>query len=138
MRPQAQYRPSLSADEIARLLGYIPQSDPMYRKLSIYQVKINIGLNVPSYLKTGEQEARSRLAQLGGVTERPANHAREQELEQQKLEHQAKFAPQLMSSADKYTLLGNKALAGTCTEEEKTEGRALELELYQMDMGTFA
>ena len=137
MRPQAQYRPSLSADEIARLLGYIPQSDPMYRKLSIYQVKINIGLNVPSYLKTGEQEARSRLAQLGGVMEKPVNHAREQELEQQKLEHQAKFASQLMSSADKYTLLGNKALAGTCTEEEKAEGRVLELELYQMDMGTF-
>ena len=137
MRPQAQYRPSLSADEIARLLGYIPQSDPMYRKLSIYQVKINIGLNVPSYLKTGEQEARSRLAQLGGVMEKPVNHAREQELEQQKLEHQAKFASQLMSRADKYTLLGNKALAGTCTEEEKAEGRALELELYQMDMGTF-
>ena len=140
MRPQAQYRPSLSSAEISELLEYIPRDRPLYKKLAVYQIKINIGLNTPSYLKTGEQEARSKLALLGGTSEfsSPVNHAREQRIEQEKLEHKALFAPQLLSSADKYTLLGNKALAGTITEEEKAEGRALELELYQLDMGTFA
>jgi len=136
---QAQYRPSLSEAEINQLLEYIPRQSPLYKKLAVYQVKINVGLNVPAYIKTGEQEKNSIAARLGliGTATTPAEHAEQQRQEAQKIEHKALFAPQLMSSADKYTYLGNKALAGTITEEEKAEGRALELELYQMDMGTF-
>lgn len=140
MTRQAQYRPSLSAAEIDTIISLLPRDSTVYKKLAMYQVKINIGLNVPAYIKTGEQQAKSVAAQVGLVQEDSdgenspeQNHA----MMIAKLEHRAQFAPQLMSPADRFELLGAKAIAGTASAEEIEEGKKLELELYGSNMGTF-
>ena len=125
-----QYRPCFNYLELTELVSLLPQSHPLFLKLSMFKYKIDMGLNAPAFATAPRQSLEQSI---GAEPENNIGYT----AQLAKVQSKANYAPQLLTAADKYELLGNKAITGTITEEEKAEGRALELELYQMDMGTF-
>lgn len=139
MRKQEQYRPSFSLAELDKLLSYIPESSPLYSKLKVYLLKVNVGLNCAAYIKTGEQEKRTLAAQVGLEAD-PAlgeDHLENQRLLRNKLDTQARLAPQLMSDEDRLEYLAQRSVEEIATPEEIEEGRALELKIHGMSFGMF-
>jgi len=133
---RAQYRPSLSLAELQELVSYIPKQSVLYSKLYIYLAKANLGLNAAAYTAEPKETIEEKLGlQMAGATvvNKAAAYTA---LLQQKQE----LAPATMSKEDRFNLLGAKAMAAppTITEEEREEGKQLEIELYGMELGTFS
>lgn len=133
---QEQFRPSLSLAEVVAICDSLSQTEPgskLYQKMIIYHAKINIGLNPPSYTSTVKQSVEQKLGLA--PTEPKVSAAQYQARLQQKQE----LAPATLSKEDRFNLLAAKSFESpeSLSAEEAAEGRALEQELYGMDMGTF-
>ena len=126
-----QFRPCFTYLELSQLLSELSPNSSLYKKIAKFKYKVDVGVNAVAFSTAPKQTLEQSI---GAAPESNIGYA----AQLAKLESKAQHSPQLLSSEDKYNLLGAKALAGTLTEEEKAEGRALELELYQLDMGTFA
>lgn len=134
---QEQFRPSLTLAEIKQICDSLHCTEPgskLFHKLAVYYAKVNLGLNPPAYISTVKQTLEQKLGLDSEATQSTDRAAQYQARLQQKQE----LAPATLSKEERFNLLAAKAFAGSITDEELVEGRALEQELYGMDMGTFA
>ena len=85
----------------------------LQRKLKLFELKIGNGLISPVFKR--DQTTEESLGIVKNPQEKP------QSVEQ-----------------DRFDTLAEKVISGTITEEEKEEGKRLEMMLYKMELGTFA
>ena len=119
----AMYRPYISGKEIVLLIQLLekeiqggndsPELAAFYKKMRVFGFKIGNGMVNAAIVR--KQSTEESLGIVKNPQEKP------QSVEQ-----------------DRFDTLAEKVISGTITEEEKEEGKRLEMMLYKMELGTFA
>lgn len=103
------YRPYLSLPEIELIISTIDPTTELYKKLAELQIKIKYNLVKPAATITRKESVSESL----GFSQIPT------------------------SSQTSYDSLATKSMEGTITEQEKAQGKELELKLFSFNSGIF-
>ena len=118
------YRPYLSLEEIEKIISTLDTSTTLYKKLVEFQVKIRFGIVKPATTVTRKVEISESLgfsAPLDNPTSTPVI-----------------YMPGLSASPQvTYDSLATKSMEGTITEQEKLQGKELEMKLFGFNSGIF-
>lgn len=138
-----QYRPVLTLAELEYLRDTLAHCNDiegakLHRYFTQYLFKVNIGLNSAAYEKTGAGTIAGKLGFATPAEEVQTKPDAAKYLDNLKLK-ESLGGMAILSKEDQYNLLAGKAVNGEeLTAEQVAEGKKLELELYSMDLGTFA
>jgi len=117
------YRPYLSLEEIEKIISTLDQSTLLYKKLVEFQVKIRFGIIKPATTVTKKVELSESLG--FSVPSDPVPTP-------------VIYMPELTASPQvTYDTLATKALDGSITELEKSQGSELEMKLFGFNSGIF-
>lgn len=105
----ALYRPYLSLEEIELILSTLDPATDTHKKLAELQIKIKYNLVKPAATITRKESVSESLG-FSQITE---------------------------SSQTSYDTLATKSMEGTITEQEKLEGKELEMKLFGFNSGMF-
>ena len=137
-KSRTQYRPSLCMEELEELLTYIPKTSALFAKLHVYTIKANLGLNSAAYIGMPKDTIAARLGMTAESNAIIADQVVDRAaVYQARLAQKQELAPATLSKEERFEILAAKSFNGELTLDEAAEGRALEQELYGMDMGTF-
>ena len=105
----ALYRPYLSLEEIELILSTLDPATDTHKKLVELQIKIKYNLVKPAATITRKESVSESLG----------------------------FSPAPESQQVTYDTLATKSMEGTITEQEKLQGKELEMKLFGFNSGMF-